>query len=69
MNQLWMEDVKVFFSFIFSASPGFKNFKQFRSFLLKKVNIDKIGDISFYLEDDDGKGDWFLGWDFNVQCC
>ena len=42
-------------SFSFSAPPGFKNFKQFRSILLKKVNIDKIGDIAFYLEDDDGK--------------
>ena len=42
------------FSFSLSARPGYKIFKEPSQILFKKVNKDKIGQITFYLEDDDG---------------
>ena len=36
------------------ARPGYKNFEKPSSILYKKLNKDKIDDIIFYLEDDDG---------------
>ena len=34
--------------------PGYKLLKEPSQILFKKVNKDKIGQITFYLEDDDG---------------
>ena len=44
----------ILFSFSLSARPGYKIFKEPSQILFKKVNKDKIGQITFYLEDDDG---------------
>ena len=44
----------ILFSFSLSAKPGYKIFKEPSQILFKKVNKDKIGQITFYLEDDDG---------------
>ena len=43
----------ILFSFSLSSPAGFKIFEQPTSNLFKKVNKNKIGEITFYLEDDD----------------
>ena len=45
----------IFFSFSLDARPRYKIFEEPSSILFKTVNKDKIEDIMFYLEDDDGK--------------
>ena len=42
------------FSFSLDVRPGNKVFMEPSSLLFKKVNKDKIDEISFYLKDDDG---------------
>ena len=44
----------ILFSFSLGARPGYKIFKEPSQILFKKINKDKIGQITFYLEDDDG---------------
>ena len=49
----------ILFSFSLSVRPGYKIFKEPSQILFKKVNKDKIGQITFYLEDDDGYSSGF----------
>ena len=53
MDQFYMEHEKVFFSVSFSSPPGFETFEETTSILFKKVNEEKIGDFTLYLEDGD----------------
>ena len=43
----------ILYSFSLSARPGYKIFKEPSQILFKKVNKEKIGQITFYLEDDE----------------
>ena len=51
----------ILYSFSLNANPGYKIFKEPSQILFKKVNKDKIGQITFYLEDDDGYSVNFKG--------